>query len=58
MELLPRFEDQVEAELIRVDQELHDQFGQDESRWTAGQRREYLLRLDAARIETGWVVAS
>ena len=55
MILLPRFEDQVEAELIRVDEELHARFGRDETRWTPSQIRQYLLRLDAARIQTGWV---
>jgi hypothetical protein len=55
--LLPRFEDQVEEALIRVDQELHAEFGPDETKWTAGQVRRYVTALDAARIQAGWAVA-
>jgi hypothetical protein len=54
---LPRFEDAVEEALIRVDQELHRQFGPDETTWTPGQIRRYVTALDAARIDAGWVVA-
>ncbi|MFF7184655.1 hypothetical protein ACFZAR_05350 [Streptomyces sp. NPDC008222] len=57
MILLPRFEDQVEEALIRADQEAHEQFGQDETKWTASQKRRYLLALDAARIDAGWTAA-
>lgn len=55
--LLPRFEDTVEEALIRVDQELHNEFGPDETKWTQAQVRRYVQALDAARIETGWVAA-
>lgn len=49
--------DVTEDEFIRVNEETRTEFGTDEAHWTADQVREYLLRLDAARIETGWAVA-
>lgn len=55
--LLPRFEDAVEEELIRVWTEAHREFGPDEKAWTAGQVRRYVTALDAARINAGWVAA-
>ncbi|MFE2832257.1 hypothetical protein ACFXI6_14585 [Streptomyces mirabilis] len=58
MNALPTLADETEAELVRADQEMHDQFGPDERTWTSGQRRDYFLALDAARIEAGWVEAS
>jgi hypothetical protein len=57
MRSLPRLADETEAELVRADQEMHAEFGPDEHTWTSGQRRDYFLALDAARIEAGWVVA-
>jgi len=54
---LPRLADAAEAKMARVDQELHDEFGADESKWTSPQRRQYFRDLDAARIEAGWVAA-
>ncbi|GHD70495.1 hypothetical protein GCM10010317_077890 [Streptomyces mirabilis] len=57
MHTLPRLADETEAELARADQEMHDQFGPDERTWDSGQRRDYFLALDAARIAAGWVVA-
>ena len=56
--LTPRLADEAEAELVRVDQKMHAEFGTDESKWNSGQWRDYFLALDAARIEAGWVVAS
>jgi len=56
--LQPRLADETEAELARADEEMHAEFGADESKWTSGQWRDYFLALDAARIEAGWVVAS
>lgn len=53
-----RLADIVEDALIRIYTEAHREFGPDERAWTPGQTREYLLRLDAARIENGWVGAS
>jgi len=53
-----RLADIVEDALIRVYAEAHREFGPDERKWTSGQVREYELRLDAARIEAGWVAAS
>lgn len=52
-----RLADVVEDALIRVFTEAHREFGPDERTWTSGQVREYELRLDAARIEAGWVTA-
>ncbi|MFJ6729453.1 hypothetical protein ACIQPQ_31575 [Streptomyces sp. NPDC091281] len=50
--------DVVEDALAAVWTEVHREFGPDESVWTPGQHREYLLRLDAARLDPGWVVTS
>ncbi|GGW99193.1 hypothetical protein [Streptomyces chartreusis] len=52
-----RLADVVEDALIRVWTEAHREFGPDEREWTPGQVREYELRLDAARLDAGWVVA-
>jgi hypothetical protein len=52
-----RLADIVEDALIRVWTEAHREFGPNERDWTSGQIREYELRLDAARIDTGWVAA-
>lgn len=52
-----RHEDRVEDALIAVYTDAHREFGPDERAWTPGQVREYELRLDAARIDAGWVVA-
>ena len=52
-----RLADVVEDALIRVWTEAHREFGPDERDWTLGQIREYELRLDAARIDAGWVAA-
>lgn len=43
--------DVVEEALGRVWTEAHREFGPDETTWTAVQRREYDLRLDAARFD-------
>ena len=43
--------DVVEDALVRVWTEVHREFGPEESAWTPGQRREYWLRLDAARFD-------
>ena len=51
-----RHADVVEEELIRVWTDAHREFGPDEREWTPGQIREYELRLDAARLDAGWVV--
>lgn len=53
-----RLADVVEEQLIRVWTQAHREFGPDEREWTPGQVREYELRLDAARIDAGWVGAS
>ncbi|WP_431040016.1 hypothetical protein [Streptomyces sp. P9-1] len=45
--------DVVEEALARVWTEAHREFGPDEKQWTPGQVREYLLRLDAARLDPG-----
>lgn len=52
-----RLADIVEDALIAVWKEAHREFGPDERAWTPGQVREYELRLDAARLDAGWVVA-
>lgn len=52
-----RLADTAEEQWIRVNEEMRAETGTDESHWTADQVREYVLRLDAARIEAGWVVA-
>lgn len=52
-----RLADVVEDALIRVWTEAHREFGPDEREWTSWQIREYELRLDAARIDAGWVAA-
>jgi hypothetical protein len=43
--------DVVEDALARVWTEAHREFGPDESAWTPGQVREYVLRIDAARFD-------
>jgi hypothetical protein len=53
-----RLADEVEEALIRVWTDAHREFGPDERTWTPGQVREYELRLDAARIDAGWQVAT
>ncbi|MHC3450849.1 hypothetical protein [Streptomyces prasinus] len=50
--------DLVEDALIHVDAATRREFGPDETVWTPGQRREYFLRLDAARLDPGSVIAS
>ncbi|MFJ4932373.1 hypothetical protein ACIP8U_00680 [Streptomyces pseudovenezuelae] len=52
-----RLADVVEDALIRVWTEAHREFGPNEREWTSAQIREYELRLDAARIDAGWVAA-
>ena len=47
----PRLADMVEDALARVWTEAHREFGPDESTWRPGQVREYLLRIDAARMD-------
>lgn len=49
--------DVVEDALAHVWTDAHREFGPDERQWTAGQVREYLLRLDAARLDPGSVIA-
>jgi hypothetical protein len=48
--------DVVEDALVRVWTDTHREFGPDENQWTPGQVREYLLRLDAARLDPGSVI--
>ena len=48
--------DVVEDALARVYVDVHREFGPDERTWTPAQVREYLLLLDAARLDPGWVV--
>jgi hypothetical protein len=43
--------DETEDDLIRADQKMHAKFGPDENEWTPAQVRDYLLALDAARID-------
>lgn len=43
--------DVIEDALARVWTECHREFGPDETVWTPGQVREYLIRLDAARFD-------
>lgn len=52
-----RLADQVEKALIAVNEEAHTEFGPHETDWTAAQVREYLLRLDVARVDAGWAAA-
>lgn len=44
-------DDLIETALEHVWVEAHREFGPDESTWTVGQRREYDLRLVAARFD-------
>ena len=53
-----RLADVAEDALVHVDTTAHREFGPDETVWTPGQVREYLLRLDAARLDPGSVIAS
>lgn len=53
-----RLADVVEEALIQVWTETHREFGPNERDWTSAQVREYALRLDAARIDTGWTEAA
>ncbi|MBL3664446.1 hypothetical protein JL475_00100 [Streptomyces sp. M2CJ-2] len=48
--------DLIEDALVHVWTDAHREFGPDEAAWTPGQVREYLLRLDAARIDPGSVI--
>lgn len=48
--------DVIEDALVRVWIEAHREYGPDERDWTPAQVRAYLLRLDAARLDPGWVV--
>ncbi|GGW49997.1 hypothetical protein [Streptomyces griseoloalbus] len=48
--------DVIEDALAHVWTDTHREFGPDETTWTPGQVREYLLRLDAARIDPGSVI--
>lgn len=57
MNTLPRLADETEAAFIRVNEETRLEFGTSESNWTADQVREYLLRLDAARMDPEAAVA-
>lgn len=50
--------DLIEEALIRVWTDAHREYGPDENQWTPGQVREYLLRLDAARLDPGWVITT
>lgn len=43
--------DETEDAFVRVNEEAHREFGPDENTWWPGQRREYFLRLDAARFD-------
>jgi hypothetical protein len=52
-----RLADKVENALIVVNEEAHTEFGPHEADWTPAQVREYLLRLDVARVDAGWAVA-
>lgn len=48
--------DLIEEALVHVWTEAHRKFGPDESVWSPGQVREYLLSLDAARLDPGSVI--
>ena len=50
--------DIIEDALARVWVDAHREYGPDERQWTAAQTREYLLDLDAARLDPGWVITS
>ncbi|MFF3928168.1 hypothetical protein [Streptomyces hirsutus] len=50
--------DLIEDALVHVYVDTHREFGPDETVWTAAQVREYLLRLEAARLDPGSVIAS
>ncbi|MER5843263.1 hypothetical protein ABT099_23785 [Streptomyces prasinus] len=50
--------DVAEDALVHVDVDTRREFGPDESQWAPGQRREYLLRLDAARLDPGSVITT
>jgi hypothetical protein len=52
-----RLDDVIEDALIRVYTQAHRDFGPDESTWRPGEMREYLLRLDAARMDPEAAVA-
>lgn len=52
-----RLADQVEKALIAVSEEARTEFGPHEADWTQDQVREYVLRLDVARVDAGWAVA-
>ncbi len=49
--------DLVEEALAHVWVDAHREFGPDETTWAPGQVREYLLRLDAARLDPGSEIA-
>ena len=48
--------DIIEEALAHVWTDAHREFGPDERQWAPGQVREYLLRIDAARLDPGSVV--
>jgi hypothetical protein len=48
----------VGAALARVDEDARRKYGPDEKTWTPMQVRAYLLDLDAARLDPGWVVTT
>lgn len=50
--------DLIEEALVRVWTAAHREFGPDEREWTAAQMRDYLLDLDAARLDPGWVITT
>lgn len=52
-----RLADVTEEALARVWTEAHRDFGPDENAWRPGEVREYLLRLDAARMDPEAAVA-
>ncbi|MET9909770.1 hypothetical protein ABZZ74_23695 [Streptomyces sp. NPDC006476] len=43
--------DITEDALVRVDQQAHREFGDDETAWEPSQLRAYFERLDAARFD-------
>lgn len=52
-----RLADVTEEALARVWTAAHRDFGPDENAWRPGEVREYLLRLDAARMDPEAAVA-
>lgn len=46
------------SELARVDLQLHEDFGRDETTWTPQQWRDYFDEIEAVHAEFGWAVTA